>query len=99
MVALEPQTGRKHQLRAHLTSLDSFIIGDYKYGIGCTKRYSHQVSNPLAVPMHLHLAQIHIQDWYGVGKPLIVKAPLPEYFKKTITSCGFAMDTANQIFE
>ena len=97
MACLEPITGRKHQLRAHVASLDSFLLGDYKYGIGCTKQFAHQVSNPLKVPLHLHFWRATIPHWFGEGKHLDVVAPLPEIWKKSITSTGHSMENAEQI--
>jgi 23S rRNA-/tRNA-specific pseudouridylate synthase len=41
LVCFEPVTGRKHQIRVHITTKNnSFILGDYKYGIGCTKKFA-----------------------------------------------------------
>jgi 23S rRNA-/tRNA-specific pseudouridylate synthase len=40
LVCLEPITGRTHQLRVHMNTLHSFILGDYRYGVGCTKQFS-----------------------------------------------------------
>ena len=37
LVELRPHTGRRHQLRVHLTSLGHGIIGDVTYG--CSERY------------------------------------------------------------
>ena len=33
LVKLEPQTGRRHQLRIHLSSIGNPILGDKEYGI------------------------------------------------------------------
>lgn len=33
LVQLNPQTGRRHQLRIHLSSIDNPILGDKEYGI------------------------------------------------------------------
>ena len=33
LVKLKPQTGRRHQLRKHLSSIDNPILGDKEYGI------------------------------------------------------------------
>lgn len=33
LVQLEPQTGRRHQLRKHLSSIGNPILGDKEYGI------------------------------------------------------------------
>ncbi|KAJ3321790.1 hypothetical protein HDV06_003939 [Boothiomyces sp. JEL0866] len=86
---LEPVTGRKHQLRVHMNQFSSsFIVGDYKYGIGCTKKYRHQVSDPHKVPLHLHMHSIKINNWYGEGNHLLVHAPLPSFWRKSLMSSG-----------
>ncbi|KAJ3261681.1 hypothetical protein HK103_004632 [Boothiomyces macroporosus] len=86
---LEPVTGRKHQLRSHMNYFsNSFIIGDYKYGVGCTKKYRHQVSDPHKVPLHLHMHSLKIEDWYGEGQHLQVHAPLPSFWRKSLMSSG-----------
>eukprot|EP00842_Homolaphlyctis_polyrhiza_P000118 jgi/Hompol1/1106/HPOL_003167-RA len=77
-VFLESITGRKHQLRLHCAKfVGSFILGDYKYGAGCTKAFQRFVANAKNVPMHLHLYQIVLKDWYGDGVDLSVRAGLP----------------------
>ncbi|KAJ3276964.1 hypothetical protein HDV01_000016 [Terramyces sp. JEL0728] len=88
-VLLEPKTGRKHQLRCHMNYFsNSFILGDYKYGVGCTKKYRHQISDPHKVPLHLHMHSLKIDSWYAEGKPLLVHAPLPSYWRKSLMSSG-----------
>jgi 23S rRNA pseudouridine955/2504/2580 synthase len=87
-VLLEPVTGRKHQLRVHMSYYKSFILGDFKYGPGCTKKFRHQVSDPKKIPLHLHSYRIVIKDWYGEGKDLSVHAPLKQPWKKTLMSSG-----------
>ncbi len=97
LVCLEPKTGRKHQLRVHISTLNSFILGDYKYGIGCTKTYRHQVSDPLKVPLHLHLYRLVIKNWFGEGNDLKVVSPLPDYWRKTLLSSGHSLEVAKSI--
>jgi 23S rRNA-/tRNA-specific pseudouridylate synthase len=97
LVSLVPLTGKKHQLRVHVTQLDSFILGDYKYGPGCTKKYRHQVSDPKKVPLYLHAYQICIKDWYGIGKDLEVHAPLSLSWKKALMSSGLVPTVTPQI--
>ncbi|KAI8615914.1 pseudouridine synthase [Chytriomyces sp. MP71] len=82
---LTPSTGRKHQLRLHCAqSLRVPILGDYKYGPGCPKQLRSAFGNIETVPIHLHLREIGIKDWYGEGKPLRVECPLPSHFERTL---------------
>ncbi|KAL5040069.1 hypothetical protein BDEG_27798 [Batrachochytrium dendrobatidis JEL423] len=98
LVCLEPTTGRKHQLRLHCAdALGSFIVGDYKYGQGCLKNFKAHVSDWKKVPLHLHLYQLSIKDWFRDGLDLTVSAPLPIYFQKTLTSTGLGLATIPSI--
>ena len=53
-LALEPVTGRTHQLRVHCTSLGTPILGDGKYGGAA----SHPAGLPHADQLHLHARAI-----------------------------------------
>lgn len=71
LVALFPQTGRTHQLRAHLTALDAPICGDARYGGART------VGGQPAGRCLLH-AQGLLLPHPRTGRPLLLEAPLPE---------------------
>ena len=66
---LNPITGRKHQIRKHLTDLNCPIVGDTKYFINKPKK---------KVELMLHAYEI---KFILNGKKYTVKANLPEYFK------------------
>jgi len=67
-VALEPLTGRTHQLRVHMANAGCPIIGDYKYG------YDRDFSPyPDAKHMFLHASELEAE-----GKRFV--APLPKIF-------------------
>lgn len=90
-LALEPITGRKHQLRLHCASeMKSFILGDFKYGPGFTKEYQQQLTRAdrKSIFLHLHLFRIKITDWYGLGKHLVVTAPLSDRWARSAKSAG-----------
>lgn len=72
IVDLYPQTGRTHQLRVHLASLDHPIVGDPIYS------GSRQTSLPVERTM-LHAEKITFSDVNG--KPIEVSAPMPEVFE------------------
>ena len=67
-LALEPRTGRSHQLRVHLQALGHPILGDPLYG-------------PLDAPLpstrlHLHAAGLSLVH-PASGQQLVVEAPIP----------------------
>jgi len=73
LVKLKPQTGRRHQLRIHLSSIGNPILGDKEYGIeglilNGKGLYLHACSLKFAHP--LTHKKVHIKD------------ELPERFKK-----------------
>jgi len=71
-VAAKPVTGRTHQIRVHLASLGTPIVGDYKYG-GLDAR----AQNGIADQLHLHARSIDIA--HPDGDRLQVTAPLPPH--------------------
>ncbi|KAI8924727.1 pseudouridine synthase [Entophlyctis helioformis] len=97
-VCLEPQTGRKHQLRLHCADvLQSYILGDYKYGKGSSKDLQRHVGDVGQVPMHLHLGQLVLRDYFGKGSDLAVAAKVPEYFRKTMASLKLDVAVARSL--
>jgi 23S rRNA pseudouridine955/2504/2580 synthase len=81
-VAAKPVTGRTHQIRVHLTSLGTPIVGDFKYG-GAESRGKGEIADKL----HLHARTIDIA--HPDGGRLRVVAPLPEHMKKSWELFGF----------
>ena len=81
-VAVKPVTGRMHQIRVHLASLGTPVVGDFKYG-GAAARGSGEIENRL----HLHAQSIDIA--HPDGGRLQVTAPLPPHMQKTWTLLGF----------
>jgi 23S rRNA pseudouridine955/2504/2580 synthase len=81
-VELQPQTGRTHQIRAHMAHLGHPIVGDAKYG-GAEAFLTGGVSRKL----HLHARRLKI-DGPG-GKPIDVTAELPAHFAETLATLGF----------
>lgn len=87
-VAVKPVTGRMHQIRVHLASLGTPIVGDFKYG-GTDARGRGEIENRL----HLHARSIDIA--HPDGGRLQVTAPLPPHMQKSWRLLGFDPD-ANQ---
>jgi 23S rRNA pseudouridine955/2504/2580 synthase len=82
-LALQPVTGRTHQLRAHCLALDTPILGDGKYG-GAT---AHPAGVPNARKLHLHARALALP--HPSGGTLVVTAPLPAHMKETWAFFGF----------
>jgi 23S rRNA pseudouridine955/2504/2580 synthase len=71
-VALEPVTGRTHQLRAHLAAIGHPILGDLKYGAA---------TEPAGVPPGLQLLARRILVPRPGKRPFAAEAPLPAHMK------------------
>ena len=74
---LSPHSGRKHQLRVHLSHYGCPIIGDGKYG----GKLAHSLL-PNNKNMLLHAYEVHIPDIDG--KIISIRAPLPEAFYQAL---------------
>ena len=69
------ETGRTHQIRVHMASIGHPILGDTVYG--------HKRSELGQTSQCLHAGTLcfaHPRD----GRPIVVFAPLPEYFEKVL---------------
>jgi len=83
-LALEPVTGRTHQLRAHCAALGTPILGDGKYG----GREAFIDEDSIKRRMHLHARAIRLP--HPRGGVLDVVAPLPEHMCATWRTLGFS---------
>ncbi len=81
-VAARPVTGRTHQIRVHLASLGTPIVGDFKYG-GVDAKGKGAIADKL----HLHARSIDIAR--PDGGRLQVIAPLPPHMLKSWELLGF----------
>jgi 23S rRNA pseudouridine955/2504/2580 synthase len=90
-VAAKPVTGRTHQIRVHLASLGTPIVGDFKYG-GATAEPAGEIENRL----HLHARSIDIA--HPDGGRLRVTAPLAPHMQKAWKLLGFAESEARDPF-
>jgi tRNA pseudouridine32 synthase / 23S rRNA pseudouridine746 synthase len=78
-LAMEPVTGRTHQLRVHAAAMGWPIIGDNIYGNG--PRFGEP-------RLHLHAREILIP--LSKNKPPVhVVAPAPPHMHERLTSCGW----------
>ncbi len=90
-VAAKPVTGRTHQIRVHLASLGTPIVGDFKYG-GALARPVGAIENKL----HLHARSIDIA--HPDGGRLRVTAPLPSHMLRAWKLLGFNERDARDFF-
>ncbi len=81
-VAAKPVTGRTHQIRVHLASLGTPIVGDFKYGA-----HDARGKGGIADRLHLHARSIDIAR--PDGGRLHVTAPLPAHMMKSWELLGF----------
>ncbi len=80
MLALEPLTGRTHQLRVHCAAMGWPILGDPIYG--------HSDGPPL----HLHARTISVP--LSRNAPAVhVEAPVPPHMTQTLAALGFDPET------
>jgi 23S rRNA pseudouridine955/2504/2580 synthase len=75
LVELTPLTGRTHQLRVHMASLDTPILGDGKYG----KTLAHPFEE--RTPLALHASTLTFPGG------LVLSVPMPQWFSE-ITQDG-----------
>ena len=78
-LALEPVTGRTHQLRVHTSAMGWPIVGDNIYGNG--PRFGEPI-------LHLHSREIVIPISKN-KEPVRVVAPAPEHMRERLRACGW----------
>jgi tRNA pseudouridine32 synthase / 23S rRNA pseudouridine746 synthase len=83
-LALEPLTGRTHQLRVHCAAMGWPIVGDSVYG------GAPRVGGPT---LHLHAREI-VVPLYKNRAPIRVSAPVPPHMHDELRACGWAGETA-----
>ena len=85
-MALEPVTGRTHQLRAHMAEIGHPIIGDGKYGGSETENmgdgWGAGAGGDLSKKLHLHARSLTIEHPI-LKTQLTFTAPLPEHMART----------------
>ena len=78
-LALEPLTGRTHQLRVHCAAMGFPIVGDAIYG------NAPRIGGP---PLHLHSREI-VVPLYKNREPIKVMAPVPLSMQAHLYACGW----------
>jgi len=83
-LALEPLTGRTHQLRVHCAEMGWPILGDAIYG------NAPRSGEP---PLHLHAREV-IVPLYKNRAPVAVTAPVPPHMRERLRHCGWPGEEA-----
>ena len=81
-LALEPLTGRTHQLRVHCAAMGWPVVGDTVYGS------APRIGGP---GLHLHAREI-IVPLYKNRPPIRVTAPVPPHMHERLSACGWTGD-------
>ena len=81
-LALEPLTGRTHQLRVHCAEMGWPILGDAIYGT------APRQGGPI---LHLHAREIAV-PLYKNRDPIRVTAPAPQHMRERLRQCGWKED-------
>jgi tRNA pseudouridine32 synthase/23S rRNA pseudouridine746 synthase len=79
-LALEPLTGRTHQLRVHCAAQGWPIVGDPVYGTAPRSG---------GTGLQLHAREVSVPLYKGKD-PVTVAAPVPDHMRDGLSSCGFA---------
>ena len=85
-LALEPLTGRTHQLRVHCAEMGFPVVGDPVYG--GAPRNSVSMGGPA---LHLHARTVTVP----ISKnkpPVTVSAPVPDHMRELLTACGWTSE-------
>jgi 23S rRNA pseudouridine955/2504/2580 synthase len=85
-MALEPVTGRTHQLRAHMAEIGHPILGDGKYGGSAADNegegWGAGIGGDISRKLHLHARSLTIQ--HPITKAMMTfTAPLPDHMART----------------
>ena len=98
-VALEPLTGRTHQLRAHMAEIGHPIIGDGKYGGASQENLGNgwgaQLGGIISKKMHLHARMIRFEH-PETRKLITIIAPLHEHMKQSWVTFGWTDSMASE---
>jgi tRNA pseudouridine32 synthase / 23S rRNA pseudouridine746 synthase len=83
-LALEPVTGRTHQLRVHCAAMGWPIVGDTIYG------NAPRAGGP---GLHLHAREV-VVPLYKNRAPIRAVAPLPPHMRERLMLCGWQSEPA-----
>jgi tRNA pseudouridine32 synthase / 23S rRNA pseudouridine746 synthase len=85
-LALEPLTGRTHQLRVHCAAMGWPIVGDAIYGTA---------SRSGGPALHLHAREV-VVPLYKNRAPIRIVAPVPAHMRGALAQCGWRDDEGRE---
>jgi tRNA pseudouridine32 synthase/23S rRNA pseudouridine746 synthase len=91
-LALEPVTGRTHQLRVHCAAMGFPIFGDDIYGNEASERRARQIKfvpRPDAPGLQLHAREVVVPISKN-KEPVRVIAPVPPHLRLRLSLCGWS---------
>jgi tRNA pseudouridine65 synthase len=91
LLALYPETGRRHQLRMHMKHFSHHLIGDTSYGRGEHNRLFREQFDCRRLLLHSWSLEFHHPV---TGQPLRLTAPLDESFSRVIHYFSWETATA-----
>ncbi|MCC2606062.1 tRNA pseudouridine(65) synthase TruC [Planctobacterium marinum] len=95
LVLLGPQTGRKHQLRRHMSHLRHPIVGDVNYGDNKHNRFLRESCNFPGLALWSH--QIKFSHPHS-GEQITLNCSLSDRFEKLWTQWGLDETTINHLW-
>jgi tRNA pseudouridine32 synthase / 23S rRNA pseudouridine746 synthase len=87
-LALEPLTGRTHQLRVHCAEMGWPILGDTIYGT------APRTGGP---GLQLHAREI-VVPLYKNRAPICVRAPVPPHMRERLLACGWQGEDSSAFY-
>ena len=90
-LALEPITGRTHQLRVHCAAMGFAIFGDDIYGNEASQRRARQIKfvpRADAPGLQLHAREVVVPISKN-KEPVRVTAPVPPHLRARLSACGW----------
>jgi 23S rRNA pseudouridine955/2504/2580 synthase len=86
LVEVEPRTGRQHQIRAHMSSIDAPLAGDPRYG---DRGWNTELASSSGVRrLFLHCSRVQFPDPFGRGR-VEISSPLPADLLVAVRALGF----------